>query len=364
MSLSVFKCENCGARVPPPPASVKMVVCEFCGNPGHNPFYVPQGAPSPTQVVAQTTAPQSHTSPVTASAAPRTAEAILRLAQTKLQLSESLYYAPAIPPAKERGARASYGARIPADEPILVLYDATVFGGADDGFVITPARIGWKNVVLEPHAVPWEVFDASTVRVEGDAVKVMGDEIQLDAALPLQARLMDFLRAMGGAATASAATASAAPQRPAVGALEDRDEDEVDEATVQGWIDDTVAMAREHLRRRPTLHVFPNIPKDRWRLAFETYADDIEEDDTIVALYDPPGGGADDGFVATPWGFFWRNRGEDPSAVWWEELSHDDVELEDGVLYIDGVEVRVSRQDQGLSDELYAFIEAMIDWAS
>jgi len=82
-----------------------------------------------------------------------------------------------------------------------------------------------------------------------------------------------------------------------------------------------------------------------------------------VVLYDPAGGGADDGFIATPSGLFWKNRGEDPHVVWWEDLDLDDVALDDGALTIEGEAVRINRQDDGLADELAAFIEAMVDWA-
>lgn len=371
MALEVFKCENCGARVPPPPATVKMVVCEFCGNPGLNPFYV---APAPVAHAAPV-AHVTHAAPVAqapiapaAPPRPRTAEEILRLAQTHLQLFDSLFYAPAIPAKKEQGAREGYGARIPADEPILALYDSTVFGGADDGFVITPRRLGWKNIALDPHTVTWDVFDARTVHVADGEVKVMGDMIQLGDDSALQGRMVRFLQAMGAVAQPGPAAAAPVPgpktARPATPAHEaDEGDDEVDAETLQSWIDDTHEMAEACFTRSAALYVMPNIPKDKVRAAFETYADDLEEDDAVVVLYDPPGGGSDDGFIATPWGLFWKNRGEDPTAVWWDDLDLDDVELDDGTLTIEGYTVRIHSQHPDLADELAEFIEAMVSWA-
>lgn len=369
MSLTVFKCENCGARVPPPPSTVKMVVCEFCSNPGLNPFYVATTEKAPAPQAAAPQGPTRHApapqAPVAQPARTRSADDIARLAHSHLQVFDSLYYAPAIPAAKEQGAREGYGALIPASEPILALYDATVFGGADDGFVVTPNLLGWKNIAAEPHVVPWQSFDPRSVRASESAVAVMGDEIQVPSSDALQARLVQFLYAMGGAAQAPVAQAQPATQR-ARDEPEDNEEgdEEPDEETVQEWIDDTLAMAEEHFRERASLHLGPGIPGGKERVARRAHADSLEDDDTIVVLYDPAGGGNDDGFIATPWGLFWKNRGEEPLAVWWEELDHDAVELDDGALFIDGDEVRINDQDRGLADELYAFITAMIDWAS
>lgn len=416
MTLAVFKCENCGARVPPPPATLKMVICGYCGNPGQNPFYDPALAAAAAAQAAPVAAPAAVAPPTPAAATPagatraRPPEEILRLAHGHLQLFDALFYAPNIPAKKEQGARGAYGALIPADEPMLVLFDSTVFGGADDGFVVTPRRIGWKNIALDPKVVPWEAFDARTVRATAEEVQVMGDMIQVDGESALQARLVQFLQAMGGVAAqapaaqppvrapvAAAAVAQAARAPVVPGAAgpsnpkgakvpgaagpsnpkgakpgsalkarveEEEPEEEVeDEETRQSWIDDTQGMAEQCFTRSASLHVYPNIPKVKVVSAFETYADEIDEEDTVVVLYDPAGGDDDDGFVATPWGFYWRNRGEDPCSVQWEDLDLGEVVLDDRGLTIEGEPVRIARRDEGLADELAAFIEAMGNWA-
>lgn len=398
MTLAVFKCENCGARVPPPPATQKMVICEYCGNPGQNPFYdAALAAAAVAQAAAVAPAAPAAVAPAatTSAGAPRarTPEEILRLAHGHLQLFDALFYAPHIPAKKEQGARAAYGALIPADEPILVLFDATVFGGADDGFVVTPRRLGWKNIALDPKVVPWEVFDARSVRATGEDVQVMGDKIQVDRESALQPRLVQFLQAMGGVAAsapavsppvrapAAVAQPARAPVVPAAGPSNpkgakpgstlkarveeepEEEEAEEDEETRQSWIDDTQEMAENLFTRSASLHVYPNIPKVKVASAFETYADHIDEEDTVVVLYDPAGGDDDDGFVATPWGFYWRNRGEEPCSVQWEDLDLGEVVLDDRGLTIEGEVVRIARRDEGLADELASFIEAMGNWA-
>lgn len=408
MALETFKCENCGARIPPPSTAVKMVVCEFCRNPGLNPFYVEPAHPvahaAPVPPVAHYTpshpvahaapgapVPQPPPQPVpqpppaaaapVASVRPRGADEIARLALAHLQVCDALYYAPNIPPKKEQGARASYGAMIPAGEPILALFDATLFGGADDGFVITPNRLGWKNIALDPKVVPWDAFDARTVSAAEDEVKVMGDMIQIESSSPLHARLVSFLRAMGGAPAqaqparpqpapaAAAPTAAKTPKAPAAAPAataetEEEDEEEgYDAETVQSWIDDTLGMAQECLSARDTLFFAPDIPPGKERAVRRTFGDLLEEDDTVVVLYDPRGAGADDGFAVTPWGLFWTPPDDEPTVVYWEELDLDDVALEEGVLTIEEVEVPIDESDRRLARELRRLIEAMVAWA-
>ncbi|MFO0625235.1 MAG: hypothetical protein U0325_06410 [Polyangiales bacterium] len=143
----------------------------------------------------------------------------------------------------------------------------------------------------------------------------------------------------------------------------EEEEEEADEATVQSWIDDTVAMAEDCLTRSASLYIYPNIPKAKIARAFETYADHIDEDDTVVVLYDAAGGDEDDGFVATPWGIYWRNRGEDPCSVQWEDIDLDAVEADENGLSLEGEHLRIARRDEGLAEELADFVDAMGNWA-
>jgi hypothetical protein len=379
--VEVFKCENCGARLPPPSPQQRMVVCEFCRNPRLNLFY-PEPPPVAASPAAQSPAAPAPAVPgaVTPTGAPRSAEEILRVAHAHLQLFDELHYAPSIPAKKVQGARAAYGAMIPAHEPILVLFDSTFFGGADDGFVVTPQRLGWKNIACEPRVVPWEAFDAATVRATQYTVKVMGDEIEVGRDQELQSRLVRFLQVMGQASArpavaAPAATEAASVRRGAAGGVpvlrrvakpapEVEETDDEEAATVAQWVEDVRGMAVDAFSRRASLHIAPNLPADKLRIARRTHADEMRDDDTIVVLYDPLGGGNDDGFAVTPWGIFWKNRGEDPEVAWWEDLDLDSVEYDEGVLSIDGWELRIADVDRGLGDELCAFIEAMVDWAS
>jgi hypothetical protein len=178
---------------------------------------------------------------------------------------------------------------------------------------------------------------------------------------PAGVKVAPTVRVQGTGATKGGPTLKV--KRPEVEVEAEEEEETYDEETMQEWFDETRAIALEHLTPGGSLYIAPNIPRDKIRTALQTHEEEFYENDNIVVLYDPPGGGSDDGFVATPWGLFWKNRGEDPQVVWWEDLDLDDVELDDETLTIEGTAVRINRQDQGLADALGSFIEAMVDWA-
>lgn len=82
-------------------------------------------------------------------------EALVTLATQLVGSQPGIFVAPSIPPRKERNARAVHAASLPADEPIAVLFDDTVFGGGDDGYVVTTNRLCWRNYTEQPQMLPW-----------------------------------------------------------------------------------------------------------------------------------------------------------------------------------------------------------------
>jgi hypothetical protein len=127
-------------------------------------------------------------------------DAMLALFREHLQLHGNLYYHPRIPPRKARNARAAHAARLPEDEPVLALFDDTLFGAGDDGWLLTPRRFAWRTYLQPPRAVPWTELEAVPVKVLEDKL-YLGDHplpFAIDgSALPLKQRLERLLRALG-----------------------------------------------------------------------------------------------------------------------------------------------------------------------
>lgn len=109
-----------------------------------------------------------------------TDEEIVDLARRSLGENGDLYYAPNIPQEKADVARATHEG-IGADERVLVLFDDTLFGSADDGFAITARGIFWKNLMEDPQGVGWDEIDPGGVTYEEDEhrIGVAGEELHL-----------------------------------------------------------------------------------------------------------------------------------------------------------------------------------------
>lgn len=96
--------------------------------------------------------------------------AVVELLREHFMGADSFYIAPSIPPKKEKNVRAMHAAHLPPHEPILGIYDGTVFGAADDGFVITSRRLCWRNMMEPPQMVEWHYLDADSIHTDGNKI--------------------------------------------------------------------------------------------------------------------------------------------------------------------------------------------------
>lgn len=175
MTLQILKCPNCGAGVPAYFAGA-VAACEFCGavlsglalKPVPTPIAPPSAAAPAHPPVASPPARPSPRAP----AVPPTETAMLDLARRRLGARDSLYFDGNIPAGKLEAAYATHGAGIGR---VLAQYDDTLFGGADDGFVLTAAALHWKNLAEEPRALRWVDLDPASVEAAEDGV-TLGDQ--------------------------------------------------------------------------------------------------------------------------------------------------------------------------------------------
>lgn len=111
-----------------------------------------------------------------------TDENIVAYAQELMGSHDALFYAPKIPADKLKSARATHRASLERDEQVLVLFDDTVFGGADDGFIVTSERFAWKNIMESPKSFAWDEIDADEVDYSEEGLTVMGEAVQISQA--------------------------------------------------------------------------------------------------------------------------------------------------------------------------------------
>lgn len=196
MALEILKCPNCGARAPASFAGA-VAACEFCGavlsGLAMKPA-APAAAPAPAPVPSPAPAPERtrRAEPARPAARPSvetfTEAELLDLARRRLGLHDSLYFDGNIPRAKLKAANDTHGAAIGR---VLVQYDDTLFGGADDGFVLTVNALHWKNLAEEPNALRWSDIDPGLVGATDDAVTL--GQMKIDVVLEEGKPMIDGL---------------------------------------------------------------------------------------------------------------------------------------------------------------------------
>lgn len=111
------------------------------------------------------------------------------------------YFAPAIPAKKLVAARGNYAMGI-KEEDVLVLMDATVFGGAKEGLILTNEGIRIKELMVSP--IDWQWKDVRDLEVRGTALRINGHQVADNTMVDkpemqrLFAVVQEFLRQLSG----------------------------------------------------------------------------------------------------------------------------------------------------------------------
>ena len=123
------------------------------------------------------------------STAERMAEAAARIEMTELEVlrllrrffvaADSMLLAPAIPPRKEEAIRLAHHAHLPLFEPVLGVYDDTLFGPGAERFVVTARRLCWKNEGGPAQSLEWADIPPSFLHADGNRLFVANETIVL-----------------------------------------------------------------------------------------------------------------------------------------------------------------------------------------
>jgi hypothetical protein len=119
---------------------------------------------------------------------PLTDEAVLALVRQHFDGIDAMYLYPTVPGKKELAARSVHSRHLASDERVLALFDDTVFGLGDDGFLVTSRRLCWKNLGGRAQMIEWSHVDSDWMYRDkkqlvlgAGAIQVSGDESVLDA---------------------------------------------------------------------------------------------------------------------------------------------------------------------------------------
>jgi hypothetical protein len=121
---------------------------------------------------------------------PMTDEAVLALLRRHFTGVDSMYLCPNVPGKKEIVARGVHARNLPSDERVLALFDETLFGDGDEGFLVTSRRLCWKNpgLTCRPQMLEWQHLDPDAMYADrrklvlgAGAIETSGDESALEA---------------------------------------------------------------------------------------------------------------------------------------------------------------------------------------
>jgi hypothetical protein len=175
--MHFVECQECGAELPPADANA-FTTCRFCKTSVTLP---PAGPTTDSETLAASPA-------YGAARIAMTDDAVLALLWQHLGEAESTFLAPSIPGKKELGARALHARHLPSDERVLALYDDSVFGTGDEGFLVTSARVCWKSAGDRARSLAWEELDPHRMYADRrrlvlgtHAIEITGEESVLEA---------------------------------------------------------------------------------------------------------------------------------------------------------------------------------------
>ncbi len=104
-----------------------------------------------------------------------TDDAVLALLRQHFANIDGMYLCPTIPGKQEFAARSTHAAQLPSCERVLALFDDTLFGLGDEGFVVTARRVCWKNRRGRPGVVAWQDCNPDQLYVDRQNL-VFGDK--------------------------------------------------------------------------------------------------------------------------------------------------------------------------------------------
>ncbi len=275
---------------------------------------------------------------------------IVALARRHIGMGGRVFYAPSIPRDKEASARFAHDLHLPDDEAILVLHDGTVFGSAEEGFLVTRARLCWKNPWEHAKQIAWRDLDPSAIKRDVGKVLLEGGDIALSGELVLG--VSRFLLAMTGVARGG----DLGPYRGVVPLATTPEALTLPETRI-------VALARSLVGDVLDVFYSPRIPRTKLHRARLAHAAHLSKEEPVAVLYDDTiFGSAEEGFLLTSKRLCWKLLAEPATQLPWGMIDAETISGSGSYVEVMGAEIKLSSRDD-ISADVATLLQRIIEEA-
>ncbi|MEP7126795.1 MAG: hypothetical protein ABJE95_38045 [Byssovorax sp.] len=275
---------------------------------------------------------------------------LLALARRHIGMVVGVFYAPSIPAEKEASARVAHDLHLPDDEPILVLHDGTVFGSAEEGFVVTRRRLCWKNPWESSREIGWSELDPETISREVGKVMIAGRDLALSGDLVLG--VSRFLLAMAGVTPGLDLGPYRGVRRPIA----------LPTKTLPG--ERLIALARDFVGETRNVFYAPAIPEAKLRRARAAHSAHLPSDEPVDVLYDDTYfGSAEEGLLLTSKRVCWKMLGEPATQLPWGVIDAETISAHGSYLELMGAELKLTSPGD-LSGAVAMLLRKIVEEAS
>lgn len=254
---------------------------------------------------------------------------LVALARWHIGMGGRVFYAPSIPPEIEATARFAHDRHLPDEEAILVLHDGTVFGSAEEGFLITQERFCWKNPWESARQLTWSELDRDAIKRETGKVILADGEIALSGEHVLG--VSRFLLAMTGVTQGATLGPYRDLKRPSALAM----------ATLPG--ERILELAHDLVGDVRNVFYARAIPEAKLRRARAAHAAHLPSDEPVAMLYDDTYfGSAEEGLLLTSKRLCWKTYAEPATQLPWGVIDTETISASGAYLEVMGAELKLS----------------------
>lgn len=275
---------------------------------------------------------------------------LVAIARRHIGMVVGVFYAPAIPPEKEATARFAHDLHLPDDEAILVLHDGTVFGSAEEGFLVTRERLCWKNPWERARQIAWRDLDPRAISREVGKVVLTGGDIALSGDLVLG--VSRFLLAMTGVEPGMELGPYRGMRRPIA----------LPKLTLSG--ERMIALARDIVGDTSKVFYAPSIPGMKLERARSAHAAHLPRGEPVAMLYDGTlFGSAEEGLLLTSKRLCWKMLGEPATQLPWGVIDGETISAHGRYLEVMGAELTLTAQSD-FSEKAAVLLRRIVEEAS